>query len=263
MILTASISILWWLNIALECATICAVSYKKLYCKYGTFVLYVSTRTARSLLLRSLVALHCGFATYFYSYWLSSLVEDVMLLAVLFELGRFVFAPWWIVPAEPKRWFVSALIGLVVLSLILPYSNLGHLGADWYLMAFFRTLARSVSFVALGVALLVIALSCHLSAPWKRRAVWIAAGLLVDVGSDLITWCAILNFSGTPREAHLYAQSLQWLPMTGGAIALMLWCGSAFVSERPMIEVTQRELEVLRRMGDVFLLGTERIRERT
>ena len=269
---------LWLSVITLLCVTACVMLRQKTYCSYPLFAIYVVTRVARELLLRSLVALRpCDHSAYFYAYWISSAVENVVLVAVLFEFACALFAPhdlpvvcaWrvsrWLTPEAVNRAFRYCLAVLIFVCAIFPigfYSNLGYVGEGWYLVAFTRTGSLIVTVGELGAMLLGLVLSAYLGIPWRRRAAAFAAGLIAQAIGWLAYGWLVLDFSGTPHDAALYAARMCWVAVAADIAGVGLWLAGMFLPEKQAIRIESRQIAALRRLGQEMLRSAEQIRER-
>lgn len=234
MTLTPLTNILWWIVIAAECVAFFAAVARKLYADYPIFVLYVGFCAFRSIALRAIVN---NDVLFFYAFWIGAVMEAGILAFLLWELARFLFAPWWIIPQEPKRWFYWANGGVLALSLLLPYSKLGSIADYYFWLAFARTWSRTISFAIFGISLLGIGLSIYLSIPWRRVATYLAVGLMLKFGFETWYWFALLD---APRAR---ATSLQWITTVASIVAFGIWIGACFVPEHPPVVLTQEQLD--------------------
>ena len=268
----------WLAVITLSCVTTCAMLRQKTYCSYPFFAIYILCRTVTELLLRSLVALRpCDHLMYFYGYWISSAVEDVVLFAVLFEFARSLFAPhdlpvlraWrvsrWLTPEAVNRAFRFCIFVLLFFCAIFPvgfYSNLGYVGDGWYLVAFTRTMQLIVTIAELGMMLLGLCLSAYLAIPWRRRAAAFAAGLVIQAIGWLVYWAMVLNYRGAPHQASMWAASMAWVAMAADVAASLFWLVGVFLPERPAITLNSRQIKALRLRGEALLISAGQARER-
>lgn len=239
MILPHIVDSLWWLLIAIECLALCTALARKVHEQYPLFVIYVAFACVRSFTLRALLNNDVG---YFYVWWITAVFGDILLVGVMVELGRLLFAPYWIIPLEPKRAFHFCLSSLLGVSILLPLvlRSKGE-QLDWYyfLNTFARTMNRSVNLMIFGTMLLGIVLSIYLSIPWRRVATYLAAGLLMKFGVETWLWFCLLD---APRQKVM---SLQWVTLSASILSFGIWMAACFVPEHDAVSLTEEQLDSL------------------
>jgi hypothetical protein len=246
-LLPASVEWLWCAQIFLQLAAVFCGLHRRLYLSFPAVFSYVAFCGARSLVLRSVAFSANTNALYFVVFWGASVLEDVLLVFVISELARPLFAPWSIIPTDPRRWFHCGLGLLIGFSAILPLwsrSSLSTLSYDWYLLALARTLIRSTSLIMVGVMLLGCLLAWYHSIPWERKARTLAAGLVLKYAIEAWFWFAILSAD------RLTTTRLQWTRISAAIAASLLFITAALIPEKRTLDLAEEHVAVLRNFGE-------------
>jgi hypothetical protein len=237
------LNILWWAEIALQILVVLLGLRSKTCRRWSSFLFYVGYLAGWNLLSRA--AMH-SYSAYFYVYWIGSFFEQLILVAVILDLAKPLFSPWWIVPVEVSKifhWTLGILLAIALLLPLVSYSTLANFGADWYLMAVARTLQRSVTLFIAGTAAAGVCLARYLGIPWLHKPSLFVAGLLAKFGLELAVWFAVLS-SGSAET-----MTWQWVYEAARILACAFWVGGVLVKEKRSIELNAEAVKALRRFS--------------
>lgn len=192
-----------------------------LFCALGSLLLWLVYRFAVSAYIPLRLA--------------EQAMEPVFLLAVAFELLRFVFWPIDVLTFAQRRTFFSLLSALIAVSVAVSF--LWPCVYRSPLTSLLTTFDRAVMGFACGSILLIFWLSRRLGIPWRKRAHGIAAGFLLYLPVRVtVTAC----LSGCPTSAIRY---LSFIQMTAFLVSVMTWI---FCFSRPdtrALRVTAEQLQ--------------------
>jgi hypothetical protein len=248
-LLPANSEWLWTLQIILQLIAVFCSVRAKLYLEFPAAFSYVAFCGARSLVLRLIASVATSNALYFVAFWSGSVCEYIFLIFVVRELARPLFAPWSIIPIDPKRWFHCCVGLLIGISAILPlWSNHSFRSFSYYryLLALARTLIRSTSLIFVGVMLLGCALAWYHSIPWDRKARALTIGLVVKYVVEAAFWFAILVAN------RAFVAGLQWIRISAAIAASMFFIVAGLIPEKQTLDLSEEHVARLRKLGDWF-----------
>ncbi len=167
---------------------------------------------------------HYSYRAYFYSYWVSELVDALLVLAVIQELFDKTLEPFDALRRISRTVFYSATIALMVAIVLLALRS--HGTESDRLIASLLIVCRSASFVQCGLIFLLALVNWGLGVPFSRLHRGIAAGLGVYAAavSGAMTIRAYLDRSSDP--VFSLAQTLCY------DVALVIWFAAALLPEK-------------------------------
>lgn len=201
--------------------------------------------TGYSLLLvvKSLVLLYCSFHDdhdgYFYAFYATSLVESVVVLAVIAEVFNKVFAPKRLLTREIcfkiKAAYVIVLLTFVSLSMSNLYAH------PVQVMRLARFTDRVTTFILFGSFALLCALSRYLMISWRKHAFGIGAGFIITLSINAVC-TALLSWVSWGA-----ASQIRYVRMSGFLVALLIWSSYFWKNEPELLPVSKEiVVDVLR-----------------
>jgi hypothetical protein len=202
--------------------------------------------------LRSLLLFWASFGwpwTYWYGYWIGSIVEGLILLAVVTELALRVFRRLRVIPVKVLIPFCALSAVVLVLSI---GASLRTPDAPMRIMAIGRAIERTVNLVLFCGLALIIALADYLGLRWRRHAYGIAVGLAVNLSLSTVAQVVYSPFLMGP------AAVLRYFQMAGFFIAETVWIQYLRKPEPEVSPVSESELNEVNGMFRDFL-GVQRL----
>ena len=163
-----------WLGVpAVQGLLLYWMAQRKLHRQYPFFFSYTILQIISSM---ALLFIHWNgtYATYFYSYWTSSLLIAFAEFAVMYELFCEAFKPYGALRNMGAVIFRWAGLVLVLTATLIAASSNG--AAMTQVLAGVLTLERGVRVVECGFVLLLLLFAGHLGLTWRNRVVGIALG---------------------------------------------------------------------------------------
>jgi hypothetical protein len=230
----------WVLSICLECVIFAILLLQ--FNAHPVFRSYMGFCVARSLLL-----FWASFGwpwTYWYAYWTCSIVEGLILLAVVGELAHRVFRRLRVIPGKVLIQFFALAAIVLGLSIV---ASLRTPEAPMRIMAIGRAIERTVNLVLFCGLALMIALSDYLGLRWRRHAYGIAVGLVVNLSLSTVAQVIYSPFLMGP------AAVLRYFQMAGFFIAEIVWIQYLRKPEPEVSPVLESELNEVKGMFRDFL----------
>jgi hypothetical protein len=165
------INLLWLVQPMLKIAILVAMFRRKLHVRYPLFFSYV----AYTILVTALLyAVHGSYRAYFYAYWSTDAVAEMLILGVVYELFTAMFRQHHALRDFGSmlfRWavvMVAMMAGLLLFSGINPTKN--------SVVNSIMNLDRSVGVMQCGMLLFLVLFSPYLKISWRHQIYGIAAG---------------------------------------------------------------------------------------
>src|ERR1700733_9067402 len=114
---------MWSAQIILQLVALFYGARRKLWIHFPAAFSYLAFCGVRSPVLKWIAISASTNALYSCVFWRASICEDVLLIFVLSELARPLFAPWSIIPVDPRRWFYWSVGLLSAISVALLFCS--------------------------------------------------------------------------------------------------------------------------------------------
>lgn len=166
---------LWAAAFVAECALLIVLFVRRRAAEFPAFTFLIAFYIARTIVLFNL-ALRFGIQSrpYFLAFWSLAYADDVLELAVFYELARQVFCPTGVWARDTRRafrWLIAASVFLALGLSLLASPPFVH----WYKRYFLRSdFFASALMSELFVGILVLSATAGL--PWKAHVARIAQG---------------------------------------------------------------------------------------
>jgi hypothetical protein len=210
------LNFLWFLSISLSVGIGTTMLLRRLYREFQFFFAYTIFHVVRSLLLFAVVRLVAKpYATYFRVFWVSSIVEDALALAVIYEVLWHVFRDYEGIQGLVRlvfRWCA----GLLVLLATISAATASQLEPN-RIMSAVLSFDHGVAIVELGLLFLLFAFCAYFGLGWRHYVFGIAVGLALYTTIDLAVVLIRLKLGPVANGTLTIVNS------AGYNCALMIW----------------------------------------
>lgn len=208
-------SVLWlFIGIALESCLVILLIRRKAYKEFRFFFWFFIVSIAIEI-LRYVVQLHYGRAAYYYVFWSTALVYDILNLLVLFEVFRLTFREFY----RRFSWFRLLFPGAVIMALVpallfhLTFRNPHEQRGITFLFSF----EIAIDLIELSLFAVFFLLVKFFALAWRNHAFGIVLGFAVlCLGNWGAYWLRIYPHAK-------YSHFLGYIPPIAYICALLLW----------------------------------------
>lgn len=223
--------------------------------KFPAFTVYVGILACSDLLLWY-VQSELGAAEYFWCWWAQYAVLSVAKVAVVLEIFRNLFSPFWIIPKGPLYMLLAALLVSGIIALLYAIHSPSTYVSSY--LKFLRTAGRTIDLLVSVTMWFVVLFARYFGMPWRKKCSGIAIGLCVELTAAGVI--SVIRASSNHRIVH---DLLAPIGMLTWLIALAIWIsyfarGDKEVvmrSEPEQIELIRLTTTAFRNSLDHALLG--------
>ncbi|MCU1297285.1 MAG: hypothetical protein JWO91_1563 [Acidobacteriaceae bacterium] len=212
---------LWIAHPVLQLGVVFAMLRRKQHQVFPVFFSYALAEIAGFAIL---FPIHkwCGYAAYFYTYWLCAAVTLAIGFKVIHEVFLDIFRPYHTLKDLGTVMFKWAgLVMLMAAGVIAAASPASDQGP---VVQAIITMERCVRVIQCGLILFLIVFSKYLGVSWKQRSFGIAMGF---GGSAIVEQIGV----ALRASSYLSEPSLNVLIMSSYNIAILLWFAYIFVEQ--------------------------------
>jgi hypothetical protein len=218
---------LWLVVAPLQGAIAYRMWQRKNYREYPLFFAYTLEQLVRFAILFYCYQLNLR-SSYMHAYAALQAIESILQIGIIFELVSDVLRPYeGIRQIGPVVMRMASVFFLFAAILVAGYST----GADSYkFLGHLFAMERSASIVQAGLLLLMAAASSVMALEWKPRTLWIALGLGLFTGVNLIGYTLRFHFGiGAQQSLSLVCNGVY-------DCAVMLWVYAFYAAPKLVIE---------------------------
>jgi hypothetical protein len=225
--------LLWAASFFGHLALLVVLLVRKRAARFPWFTALVVLNILRTIALYA-IRRYATKSDYFYSYWSLAIVDEIVQLAVIYELARQVFRASGSWARDMRSGLLAWIAGSLALAALMATLAPPQTRLKVQTVIIKGSMFSSVLLTELFLGMIVLSIAAGL--PWRTHAARIAQGLGVY---SLIT--VILEaghtWSGLLHETHTY----QWLSRARIAVylgCLVYWIVTLWRDDRPMRELT-------------------------
>ena len=163
---------------ALQCVIVFLIFRRKLFRSFPAFTVYLIFAVIKTIVLHIELALPVSLLTYAHSYYPLTLSAMGLELWVIYEVFKRVLEPY---QALRRSWWLIFLISVVALVLV-DVLWIAHQQLAWAIL----DLMRSISVIAVGLLLVIFALSRLIGLRWRSYCFGVALGLGINAVLDIV-----------------------------------------------------------------------------